>query len=398
MASYTKLTLGSRGDEVKRLQTRLNAHGANLAVDGVFGSLTLDAVKKYQKSRGLAADGVVGDLTWGRLLEGTAAETPAVTASAAASSGGYRRTGVSDETARALADFEKGYTPGQTVTDAEKALADLAAQRPGDYQSPYGGELDALMDEIRGRKPFSYDLNSDMLYRQYRDQYMELGRRAMTDTMGRTAGLTGGYASTYSQNAGQQAYDGYLQQLNSKVPELYRLALDRYKAEGDELADRYGLLEGREQDAYDRWRDAVADYESSVSAARKDYQDARDFDYNAWRDMLKYWQDRSDDEYAEWWKQTDWAAKQAAAAARGRSAGGTAETPAAAPSYTAPREPLVTIPGYGEVTFSDARSMVASGMLEWVRSGSSGHLTDGNGYYVARMKRPPVSGPFRMVK
>ena len=129
MASYTKLTLGSRGDEVKRLQTRLNAHGANLAVDGVFGSLTLDAVKKYQKSRGLAADGVVGDLTWGRLLEGTAAETPAVTASAAASSGGYRRTGVSDETARALADFEKGYTPGQTVTDAEKAHLVVGASR-----------------------------------------------------------------------------------------------------------------------------------------------------------------------------------------------------------------------------------------------------------------------------
>ena len=415
MATYTKLTLGSRGDEVKRLQTRLNAHGANLAVDGVFGNLTLDAVKRYQKSRGLAADGVVGDLTWGRLLEGTAQP---VTAAVTTVSGGSRRGGVSDETAKALAELEKGYKPGQSVTDAEDYLRQLQGQRPGDYQSPYGDELAELLSRIRGRKPFSYDLNADMLYRQYRDQYVDLGRRAMTDTMGRAAGLTGGYGSTYSQNAGQQAYDGYLQQLNSKVPELYRLALERYNAEGDELATEYGLLSDRERAAYDRWRDAMDDYEAQLSAARSRYDTERDFDYGRWQDQLKYWQDRSDDEYEQWWQQTQFAAQQAArqaklAAASGSRSGGSSrssrssgksggsgagagqQTPASAAGT---KETLVHIPGYGEVTLADARAMVASGMLAWVmKDNRKGPVTDEKGRFVARMRRPPVKGPFRMV-
>lgn len=45
MAVLSTLKLGSTGDDVKKLQTALNSKGANLAVDGVFGSNTLNAVK-----------------------------------------------------------------------------------------------------------------------------------------------------------------------------------------------------------------------------------------------------------------------------------------------------------------------------------------------------------------
>jgi hypothetical protein len=47
----------------KILQRRLNALGAALAVDGSFGRLTLGAVKKFQRSKGLVIDGVVGPRT-----------------------------------------------------------------------------------------------------------------------------------------------------------------------------------------------------------------------------------------------------------------------------------------------------------------------------------------------
>jgi peptidoglycan hydrolase-like protein with peptidoglycan-binding domain len=50
------------------LQTALNRHGAKLVVDGVFGRLTEAAVKAFQKSRGLVVDGIVGPLTWSKLL------------------------------------------------------------------------------------------------------------------------------------------------------------------------------------------------------------------------------------------------------------------------------------------------------------------------------------------
>ena len=58
------LRKGSNRILVKALQIFLNVNGATLAVDGVFGNLTLNALIKYQKSKGLAADGVCGKQTW----------------------------------------------------------------------------------------------------------------------------------------------------------------------------------------------------------------------------------------------------------------------------------------------------------------------------------------------
>jgi len=56
-----KLQLGSKGNEVKELQKILISNGYLKATpDGSFGSLTLKAVKEYQKANGLTPDGVVG--------------------------------------------------------------------------------------------------------------------------------------------------------------------------------------------------------------------------------------------------------------------------------------------------------------------------------------------------
>ena len=65
---------GSRGESVKTLQERLNAKGYNAgSVDGIFGKNTQAAVMAFQKANGLAADGIVGKLTWAKLYDTTAA-------------------------------------------------------------------------------------------------------------------------------------------------------------------------------------------------------------------------------------------------------------------------------------------------------------------------------------
>ena len=51
------------GKEVKWGQWMLNKHGYNLKVDGIFGPKTLEAVKDFQKKKGLKVDGTVGRLT-----------------------------------------------------------------------------------------------------------------------------------------------------------------------------------------------------------------------------------------------------------------------------------------------------------------------------------------------
>ena len=72
---------GSRGESVKTLQERLNAKGYNAgSVDGIFGKNTQAAVMAFQKANGLAADGIVGKLTWAKLYDTTAALPAASTA------------------------------------------------------------------------------------------------------------------------------------------------------------------------------------------------------------------------------------------------------------------------------------------------------------------------------
>jgi hypothetical protein len=62
------LSLGARGERVRALQRRLDSLGFKVGqVDGSFGMKTLNAVKAFQRSRGLVADGVVGPQTWKKL-------------------------------------------------------------------------------------------------------------------------------------------------------------------------------------------------------------------------------------------------------------------------------------------------------------------------------------------
>ena len=63
------LRTGSRGDAVRKLQEMLIAKGYTCGnVDGIFGSKTYAAVLAFQKANGLPADGIVGPLTWGKLV------------------------------------------------------------------------------------------------------------------------------------------------------------------------------------------------------------------------------------------------------------------------------------------------------------------------------------------
>lgn len=58
----TTLKNGSRGDEVKLLQSKLN-----VTADGIFGQNTETAVKLFQCQNGLTVDGIVGPKTWAAL-------------------------------------------------------------------------------------------------------------------------------------------------------------------------------------------------------------------------------------------------------------------------------------------------------------------------------------------
>ena len=69
LAGCPTLKKGASGNITKLLQEKLVTLGYSTnGVDGIFGSGTYSAVREFQKTRGLSADGIVGQNTWRKLL------------------------------------------------------------------------------------------------------------------------------------------------------------------------------------------------------------------------------------------------------------------------------------------------------------------------------------------
>lgn len=65
--TWPVLKVGQSGENVVSLQYMLRFKGVTVSVDGAFGPGTETAVKQFQQSRGLTADGIVGAATWEKL-------------------------------------------------------------------------------------------------------------------------------------------------------------------------------------------------------------------------------------------------------------------------------------------------------------------------------------------
>lgn len=280
MASYTMLQNGSSGEDVRKLQNALVGAGYSVGStgsDGVFGANTAAAVRKYQQDNGLSVDGIAGDKTLGKLYG---------TAQPVANNAGNSLAGTEQ---KVQPKFEyKPYEESDTVKKAESMLNEQLTSKPGEYQSQWQAQLNDTINKILNREDFSYDLNGDALYQQYKDQYMAQGKKAMMDTMGQAAALTGGYGNSYADTVGNQAYQSYLQQLNDKIPELYKLAYDRYNQEGQNLYDQYSMLGTQEGMDYDRYRDKVGDWQTERDYLTNRYNAERDYDYNRYTDDRNY--------------------------------------------------------------------------------------------------------------
>lgn len=92
-----------------------------------------------------------------------------------------------------------------------------------------------LMEKQLRRPGFSYDPTHDALYQGMKNEYVRQGKRAMSDAMGRASAMSGGYASSYAESLGQQAYAEQLGKLSEMIPELYDRARKDYDAETERL-------------------------------------------------------------------------------------------------------------------------------------------------------------------
>ena len=193
------------------------------------------------------------------------------------------------------------YAASETVQQADAVLKAIQAAQPGAYQSKWQNQIDGIINRILNREEFSYDVNEDALYQQYKDQYIQAGKLAMQDSMGQAAAMTGGYGNSYAATVGNQAYQNYLSQLNEVVPELYGMALDRYNQEGQEMYNQYGLLNSQEQQDYARYQDSYNQWLTERDYATGRYDTEYERDYNKYlNDVNLGYQVHTDEQNRAW--------------------------------------------------------------------------------------------------
>lgn len=169
-------------------------------------------------------------------------------------------------------DFQyKDFSQSDRTSSWEQAMKAAQEKKPGDMTFSQQAYLDNIVGQIKNQKPFTYDVNGDALYQQYKDQYTAQGKMAMNDTMAQAQAMTGGYGNSYAQSVGQQAYQGYMQQLTNKIPELYQLAYDKYNNDRNDLYRQKSMLDDEYSKEYNRHRDAVSDWRYDLDYATGRY-------------------------------------------------------------------------------------------------------------------------------
>ena len=200
-----------------------------------------------------------------------------------------------------LSKYNSGYSKSDDVIAAEgkKTAADNAVSNYGDFSYANQGIFDDVMNKILNREKFSYDLNGDALYQQYKDKYIQQGKMAMQDTMGQAAAMTGGYGNSYAASVGNQAYQAQLNNLNDIVPELYQMAYDKYNQEGQDLYNQYGMLSDDRNTQYGMWSDEYNRLLEDRNYYSTEANNAYTKDYGQWSDNRTYDQN-------QYWSETDY--------------------------------------------------------------------------------------------
>lgn len=208
--------------------------------------------------------------------------------------------------------YEK-YKESDSAKKLKEELDRLTAKgSPAWSGGSYKAQLDSTLKNITERKPFSYNVSDDPLYRQYKDKYLSLGRMAMEDTVGKAASLTGGYGNSYAVSAGGQAYNRYLTELSDVIPELYGLAYDRYTQEGEDMEREYDILSDRYGDEYLEYLNSVSEYDKERKYLSDAYQKELDRAYDIYssdRDFA-YENYRDEESDRQWQKEFDEAVRQ----------------------------------------------------------------------------------------
>ena len=155
------------------------------------------------------------------------------------------------------------------------------------FKSAYSEQIAALVQKAQDNTAnFKYDPMTDASYQALAKEYARLGDRANENTIANQAALTGGRASTYAVSAAAQAQNQYNQALTDKIPELERLAYDRFNADRNYGLNLLGTMKSLDDSSYSRFTDQRNfNYQQGRDNVADSHWD-KTFDYQKQRDNV----------------------------------------------------------------------------------------------------------------
>ena len=155
------------------------------------------------------------------------------------------------------------------------------------FKSAYSEQIAALVQKAQDNTAnFKYDPMTDASYQALAKEYARLGDRANENTIANQAALTGGRASSYAVSAAAQAQNQYNQALTDKIPELERLAYDRFNADRNYGLNLLGTMKSLDDSSYSRFTDQINfNYQQGRDNVADQHWD-KTFDYQKLRDSV----------------------------------------------------------------------------------------------------------------
>ncbi len=167
-----------------------------------------------------------------------------------------------NQKANSVRENAGSYNGGYDGSEYNKTKKDYEINNITNYRSKYDDSKSKILNNLTNRKSFSYNPEEDPLYNTYKSIYLKLGNDAYDRAMADNSLRMGGMQNSSAQSAAMQAQGKYNSMLASKIPDLYKLAYEKYSDEGDNIYKLMETLRNLDSDDYSKYRDLIKDFQT----------------------------------------------------------------------------------------------------------------------------------------
>lgn len=160
------------------------------------------------------------------------------------------------------------------LTDARAELERYEQTKPADYESKYQGQIKDVMGQLDGMGDFDYDPAADTAYQQYKSQYTQKAKLANQNAQADASARTGGYASSYGTQAGQNAYAATMNNLDNVLDGLMDQSRSEYDTKKAGLQTQLSGLQSAEQNDYSKYQKDLVNWNEGLSYRQNEYNNA----------------------------------------------------------------------------------------------------------------------------